>query len=186
MPLYSTKALIGASCLSRRGVYFFQRSYRVCYRTDRRSAFVDNAAKLVCRKNTHGPLEKLEIVRNSPWSTITRSLTLARRSGTPPTSKRRAVASRTKHGGTGEASKVDYSIPPPVISSPPPPPSRGGLRQYTLPVVLATTLGLVAYFWTNNKNDNFEFWDAMQSGKELPESAFEVEEDDEDEDEEEE
>ena len=48
-------------------------------------------------------------------------------------------------------------------------------------LVTALTCG---YIYKNNKNDNYEFWDSMQSGKELPLEAFEDDDDDDDEDEE--
>jgi len=78
--------------------------------------------------------------------------------------------------------QADYSKPPPIVGIPPPPPPRPGLRKYAYPILLFTAAGTVGYFWLNNNNDNYEFWDAMQTGKELPESAFVLAEDDEDED----
>ena len=77
---------------------------------------------------------------------------------------------------------VDYSIPPPIIPSPPAPPLQKGLRRWAFPATVLVTLFTCVYIYKNNKNDNYEFWDAMQSGKDLP---LEVFEDDEDEDEDE-
>jgi len=77
---------------------------------------------------------------------------------------------------------IDYSIVPPIRASPPPPPSKPGLQKYIAPVSMVITFATVGYFYVNNKNDNFEYWQAMQSGE-----AIQMEEDEEDyEDEEEE
>jgi len=78
---------------------------------------------------------------------------------------------------------VDYSIPPPIIPSPPAPPLQKGLRRWAFPATVLVTLFTCVYIYKNNKNDNYEFWDAMQSGKDLPLEVFEDDEDEDDEDE---
>jgi hypothetical protein len=79
---------------------------------------------------------------------------------------------------------VDYSVPPPIVFSPPPPPMKKGIRGLLpfFPLIIAILTS--AYFYKYNKNDNYEFWEAMQSGKELPEEVFDDEayEDDDDDD----
>jgi len=62
---------------------------------------------------------------------------------------------------------VDYSIPPPIFRSPPPPPLKPGLSKYVFPTSLVITFGLTAFFYFNNKNDAYEYWDAMQTGSML-------------------
>lgn len=80
---------------------------------------------------------------------------------------------------------VDYSLPPPIIAPPPAPPRPKGIRGYFFMFPMIIAVCTTAYFYKYNKNDNYEFWEAMQSGKGLPEEAFE-DDDDEDDDEEEE
>jgi len=70
---------------------------------------------------------------------------------------------------------VDYSVPPPIVFSPPPPPTKKGIRGFLPFFPLIMALLTTAYFYKYNKNDNFEFWEAMQSGKELPEEVFDDE-----------
>mmetsp|Transcript_15433 Transcript_15433/g.33425 ORF Transcript_15433/g.33425 Transcript_15433/m.33425 type:complete len:158 (-) Transcript_15433:1576-2049(-) len=62
---------------------------------------------------------------------------------------------------------VDYSIVPPIRYSPPAPPSAPGFRKYLFPLTLLFTAATVGYFYVNNKNDNYEYWKAMQSGEAL-------------------
>jgi hypothetical protein len=75
---------------------------------------------------------------------------------------------------------IDYSILPPIRASPPPPPSKPGLQKYIAPASMIFMAATVAYFYVNNKNDNFEYWEAMQSG-----SALQTDDDDDDEEDEE-
>ena len=70
---------------------------------------------------------------------------------------------------------IDYSILPPIRASPPPPPSKPGLQKYIAPASMVFAAAAVAYFYVNNKNDNFEYWAAMQSG-----TAVEMDDDDDD------
>lgn len=77
---------------------------------------------------------------------------------------------------------IDYSIPPPIRYSPPPPPAKPGLQKYLFPFTLLFTAGTVVYFYVNNKNDNYAYWEAMQSGEAL---QLDDDEDDEEDDEEE-
>lgn len=76
---------------------------------------------------------------------------------------------------------IDYSIVPPIPHSPPPPPAKPGLQKYLFPFTLAFTAATVGYFCMNNKNDNYEYWRAMQSGE-----ALQIDDDEEDDYEEEE
>lgn len=77
---------------------------------------------------------------------------------------------------------INYSIVPPIRASPPPPPSKPGLQKYIAPASMVVMFATVGYFYVNNKNDNFEYWAAMQSGE-----AIQMEDDEDDyEDEEEE
>eukprot|EP00986_Skeletonema_menzelii_P017452 scaffold19482_cov153-Skeletonema_menzelii.AAC.16 len=62
---------------------------------------------------------------------------------------------------------IDYSIVPPIRASPPPPPSKPGLQKYIAPASMIIMFATVGYFYVNNKNDNFEYWAAMQSGEAL-------------------
>ena len=78
---------------------------------------------------------------------------------------------------------VDYSIPPPIVFSPPPPPMNTGIKGYLPFAPLIIAICTTAYFYRHNKNDNYEFWEAMQSGKELPENLFKEEAYDDDDDE---
>ncbi|KAL7506065.1 hypothetical protein ACHAXN_003412 [Cyclotella atomus] len=74
---------------------------------------------------------------------------------------------------------IDYTIRPPICNSPPPPPPRPGMRKYIFPMSLVVFAAITGYFYVNNKNDNIEFWLAMQNGE-----AVDVDgDDDEDEDE---
>lgn len=81
---------------------------------------------------------------------------------------------------------VDYSVPPPIPISPPAPPAKPGLRGYYWQLVLALSVGTTAYFYLNNKNDNYAYWEAMQSGEALDMDDEDVEYEDDEEDEEEE
>ena len=80
---------------------------------------------------------------------------------------------------------IDYSIVPPIRASPPPPPSKPGLQKYIAPASMIIMFATVGYFYVNNKNDNFEYWAAMQSGEALQmdddDEDYEDEEDEEDE-----
>lgn len=59
---------------------------------------------------------------------------------------------------------IDYTHPPPIRKTPPPPPPRPGKRRMLLPITLMITLGTIGYFYLNNQNDNYAYWEAMQSG----------------------
>ena len=72
---------------------------------------------------------------------------------------------------------IDYSIVPPIRYSPAPPPPKPGFQKYLFPLTLAFTAATVAYFYVNNKNDNYAYWEAMQSGE-----ALQMDEDDDDDD----
>jgi hypothetical protein len=74
---------------------------------------------------------------------------------------------------------IDYTILPPIHASPPPPPPRPGLGKYIFPISVVIFAGIVGYFYVNNKNDNLEFWSAMEKGE-----AIDVDVDDDDEDDE--
>ena len=80
---------------------------------------------------------------------------------------------------------VDYSVLPPIRHSPPPPPVRPGFQKYLWPAVLLFTASTVGYFYVNNKNDNYEYWRAMQSGEALQMDDDGEYDDEEEEDEEE-
>jgi len=73
---------------------------------------------------------------------------------------------------------VDYSILPPISYSPPAPPSKPGLQKYLWYVTLLFGGATVGYFYLNNQNDNYEYWEAMQSGEAI---AFGGDDDDDDE-----
>ena len=75
---------------------------------------------------------------------------------------------------------VNYAAPPPIRKSPPPPPPKPGLQKHLWPFTLLFTGATVGYFYMNNKNDNFAYWEAMQSGE-----ALRMDDDDDDEDDEE-
>jgi hypothetical protein len=81
---------------------------------------------------------------------------------------------------------IDYSIRPPIRATPPPPPPKPGLQKYIAPASMLIMFATVAYFYVNNKNDNFEYWAAMQSGAALRMDEEEEDEDDEDEEDDEE
>lgn len=76
---------------------------------------------------------------------------------------------------------IDYTIRPPICNSPPPPPPRPGMRKYIFPMSLVIFAGITGYFYVNNKNDNIEFWLAMQNGEAVDVDDDDDEEDDEDE-----
>ncbi|KAL7465128.1 hypothetical protein ACHAXS_005453 [Conticribra weissflogii] len=73
---------------------------------------------------------------------------------------------------------VDYTVIPPIPKSPPPPPPKPGLRKFIFPASIAVALGAFGYFYLNNKNDNFEYWSAMQRGE-----ALQMDDDDDEEEE---
>lgn len=77
---------------------------------------------------------------------------------------------------------IDYTILPPICHSPPPPPPRPGMRKYIFPLSLVVFAGIFGYFYVNNKNDNLEFWMAMQNGEAIDVGNDEDDDDDEDED----
>ena len=72
---------------------------------------------------------------------------------------------------------IDYSVVPPIRYSPAPPPPKPGFQKYLFPLTLAFTAATVVYFYVNNKNDNYAYWEAMQSGE-----ALQLDEDDDDDD----
>lgn len=72
---------------------------------------------------------------------------------------------------------IDYSIVPPIRRSPPPPPAAPGVRKYLFPLTLLFTTCTVGYFYMNNQNDNYAYWEAMQSGEAV---LMDDDEDDED------
>ncbi len=80
---------------------------------------------------------------------------------------------------------INYSILPPIRASPPPPPSKPGLQKYIAPASMIIMFATVGYFYVNNKNDNFEYWAAMQSGEAISMEEDEDDYEDEEEDEEE-
>lgn len=63
---------------------------------------------------------------------------------------------------------VDYTIVPPLRMAPPPPPPKPGIQKYLFPTTVATSLGIFGYFYFNNKNDAYDYWEAMQTGGSLP------------------
>lgn len=75
---------------------------------------------------------------------------------------------------------VDISILPPIYRPPPPPPPKEGSKK-VISLTILTTIGFVAYFYFNNKNDSYEYWKAMQTGGVLP-GTYDDDEDDDDED----
>lgn len=75
---------------------------------------------------------------------------------------------------------VDYSSPPPIYASPPSPPPKPGLRRYMFPITTAIALGTTAYFYVNNKNDAYDYWEAMQTGGMLPGVEEDYDDDDDD------
>ena len=52
----------------------------------------------------------------------------------------------------------DYAVLPPIRPSPPPPPARPGLSKYLWMLTLSFSAISIAYFYVNNKNDNYEYW----------------------------
>mmetsp|Transcript_50541 Transcript_50541/g.107655 ORF Transcript_50541/g.107655 Transcript_50541/m.107655 type:complete len:235 (+) Transcript_50541:112-816(+) len=78
---------------------------------------------------------------------------------------------------------VDYSVLPPIRHSPPAPPPKPGPRRLLYPATLMFMAATVGYFYVNNQNDNYAYWEAMQSGVAL--SMDDDDDDDEYEDEEE-
>lgn len=123
--------------------------------------------------------------------------TRSKRTGTASNNSKKAVSrviasnNKRKQSTSGSNSEtvdalfglhpIDYSIPPPIRYSPPPPPSKPGLQKYLFPFTLLFTAGTVVYFYVNNKNDNYAYWEAMQSGEAL--QLDDDEDDDEDEEE---
>ena len=83
---------------------------------------------------------------------------------------------------------IDYTNNIPSIrkSPPPPPPRKGRISRFVYPIILITFSGTFVYFYINNKNDNYAYWDAMQSGEGILEEDDDDYDDDEDDDDEEE
>eukprot|EP00956_Cyclotella_meneghiniana_P005741 scaffold7454_cov77-Cyclotella_meneghiniana.AAC.5 len=77
---------------------------------------------------------------------------------------------------------IDYTIRPPIHHTPRPPPPRPGMRKYIFPISLVVFSAITAYFYVNNKNDNLEFWMAMQTGEAVDITDDDDDDDDEDED----
>lgn len=75
---------------------------------------------------------------------------------------------------------VDYSVVPPIRRSPPPPPPKPGVQKYLWVVTLIFGTATFGYFYVNNKNDNFEYWRAMQSGEALQMGDGDEDDDDDD------
>lgn len=73
---------------------------------------------------------------------------------------------------------IDYSIRPSIQYSPPPPPAKPGFQKYLNPLILLFTAGTVTYFYINNNNDNYAYWEAMQSGEALQMDTDDEEEED--------
>ena len=78
---------------------------------------------------------------------------------------------------------VDVSILPPLHRPPPPPPPKPGAQRLVFPLSLLTLIGTTAYFYFNNKNDSYDYWEAMQTGGVLP-GTYDEDDDDEDDDDE--
>eukprot|EP00578_Thalassiosira_sp_NH16_P011639 CAMPEP_0181123612 /NCGR_PEP_ID=MMETSP1071-20121207/26003_1 /TAXON_ID=35127 /ORGANISM="Thalassiosira sp., Strain NH16" /LENGTH=166 /DNA_ID=CAMNT_0023208787 /DNA_START=90 /DNA_END=590 /DNA_ORIENTATION=+ len=78
---------------------------------------------------------------------------------------------------------VDYSVAPPLRCTPPPPPPKPGVQKYLWIVTLIFGTATFGYFYVNNKNDNFEYWRAMQSGEALQMDDGDEDDYDDDEDE---
>ena len=137
----------------------------------------------------HGTgIQNLKGVENCHVLRITRGKRTAAKSRTKSAIKSRmkqkqqlSSSSSSTHFGLHP---VDYnSVVPPIYATPPPPPTRPGLKQWLFPGTIVLTLAFSLHFYFNNKNDAFEYWDAMQSGN-LP-SEFLDDDDDDDDDEEE-
>lgn len=77
---------------------------------------------------------------------------------------------------------VDYTNPPPIFRSPPPPPHKPS-SKFIVPFTVFFSLGVTSYFYFYNKNDAYEYWDAMQSGGILPDLLDDDDDDDDDDDE---
>ena len=76
---------------------------------------------------------------------------------------------------------VDITILPPLHRTPPPPPPKKGVQKYLSPMMILTTAGFIAYFYYYNKNDNYQYWEAMQTGGVLPGTYDDEDDDDDDE-----
>ncbi|KAL7553206.1 hypothetical protein ACHAWF_016459 [Thalassiosira exigua] len=91
----------------------------------------------------------------------------------------RAIAENEEAKKVFGMGPIDYSVVPPVRRSPPPPPPRPGMQKFLTPAVILLSASIVGYFYVNNKNDNIDYWRAMQSGE-----ALEIDDDEEDDDDE--
>ena len=76
---------------------------------------------------------------------------------------------------------VDHTVVPPIRTAPPPPPPKPGVQNFIFPFTVAVSLGIFGYFYMNNKNDAYDYWEAMQTGGSLP-GTFDDDDDDDDDD----
>ena len=76
---------------------------------------------------------------------------------------------------------VDHTIVPVVRMAPPPPPPKSAVQNFLFPFTAAVSLGIFGYFYMNNKNDAYDYWEAMQTGGSLP-GTFDDDDDDDDDD----
>jgi hypothetical protein len=74
---------------------------------------------------------------------------------------------------------VDVSILPPLHRPPPPPPPKPGAQRLVFPLSVLTLIGTVGFFYFNNKNDSYEYWEAMQTGGVFPGTDDDDDDDDE-------
>ena len=76
---------------------------------------------------------------------------------------------------------VDFTIVPPLYRQPPPPPPKTSQRLI-FPLTVVMFAGITGYFYFNNKNDSYEYWEAMQTGGVLPGTYDDDDDDDFDDD----
>ena len=122
-------------------------------------------------RSTH--IRSIKLLKESRHSTIT--IRSKRTNATKETLSKNTKSVEETPDNIFGMRPIDYTILPPICHSPPPPPPRPGMRKHIFPLSLLVFGGITAYFYVNNKNDNLEFWMAMQNGE-----AIDVGEDDED------
>lgn len=72
------------------------------------------------------------------------------------------------------------------MRTPPPPPPSQSAGRLLYPALLASTVGMVGYFYVNRDEETYEYWEAMQTGQGMPFGDDDEEDDDDDDEEDEE
>jgi len=101
----------------------------------------------------------------------------------------RALKAQGNTNGGGSSSEyifglrpVDFTKVPPLYRPPPPPPPKPGFQRYIFPFSVITLFGVSGFFYLNNKNDAYEYWEAMQTGGVIPGTYDDDDDDDDDDD----